>query len=259
MKMLFVYLGKGVHVDWQSRRTPLLCAAAPPNCKGSETQYSVCTGTACSKQGSQAIRTAFTLLSDKAPYVQVTECGCLGECGSGPNVVTSAAKTIHNRVTSVDDILPLLSGHVTPDEQIVQALHTKEQADGLISHKHSKFSAQAAQMYEAVSKLVPQGEFQVSVLCNWSAALLENGQAQRALLVANDAVDMDHARLSAWKRKAQAHEHLCQYDDAINAWTICGRLGNKNNQTEATKSIERVQRNKRRQSNNSSSLFRLFT
>lgn len=258
MKMLFVHLSKAVHLDCQSRRTPPLCAVAPPNCKGSITQYSVCTGTACSKQGSHATRTAFTLLSDNAPSVQVTECGCLGECGNGPNVVTNAAKTIHNHITAVDDILPLLSSHVTPDEQIIQALHTKEQADRLISHNHSKFSAQAAQMYETVTELVPQGEFLVSVLCNWSAALLESGQAQRALLVANDAVDKDHARLSAWKRKAQAHEHLHQYDDAMNAWTIWGRLGNAHNQNEAAKSIQRAQRNKRRQSANSS-FFRLFS
>lgn len=113
-------------------------------------------------------------------------------------------------------------------------------------------------MYETVSKLVPQGEFQVSVLCNWSAALLESGQAERALLVANDAVDREHARLSAWKRKAQAHEYLHQYDDAISAWTVWGRLGNATNQNEATKSIKMAQRNKRRQSINSS-FFRLFS
>lgn len=258
MQTLFVHLTKAVDLDCQSRRTPTLCAAAPPNCKGSKIQYSVCTGTACSKQGSHATRTAFTLLSDNVPSVQITDCGCLGECGSGPNVATNAARTIHNHISAVDDILPLLSGHVTPDEKIVQALHTKEQADRLISHNHSKFSAQAAQMYETVSKLVPQGEFQVSVLCNWSAALLESGQAERALLVANDAVDREHARLSAWKRKAQAHEYLHQYDDAISAWTVWGRLGNATNQNEATKSIKMAQRNKRRQSINSS-FFRLFS
>lgn len=50
----------------------------------------VCTGKTCRKDGSANVLRRFEQLATEVGGFEVTECGCLGQCGKGPNVVALA-------------------------------------------------------------------------------------------------------------------------------------------------------------------------
>ncbi|KAF5203240.1 tetratricopeptide repeat (TPR)-containing protein [Thalictrum thalictroides] len=60
-------------------------SSSPIKSESSELEIRVCVNRTCRKQGS---RETLDILSSLAPpHVSVTSCGCLGKCGSGPNLV----------------------------------------------------------------------------------------------------------------------------------------------------------------------------
>ncbi|KAL2930355.1 Ferredoxin 2Fe-2S [Bienertia sinuspersici] len=73
-------------------KTPSNQPSLPKNPK---IEIRVCTTRTCRRQGSLQILE--TLLGVSPPHVNVNSCGCLGHCGSGPNLVVlpSAAMVSH--------------------------------------------------------------------------------------------------------------------------------------------------------------------
>ncbi|WP_107669226.1 (2Fe-2S) ferredoxin domain-containing protein [Cyanothece sp. BG0011] len=65
-----------------------------------ERRILVCQGRCCRKDGSKQLLTAFE--SQTPPDVQITPCGCLGQCGNGPNIVILPDKKIYQRVSEKD-------------------------------------------------------------------------------------------------------------------------------------------------------------
>ncbi|XP_044968512.1 small glutamine-rich tetratricopeptide repeat-containing protein 2 [Hordeum vulgare subsp. vulgare] len=72
------------------------CAIRPPRRRGPraaaeavEVRVRVCTNRTCARQGGREVLAALEGLSPPSPRVGVASCGCLGRCGSGPNVGAS--------------------------------------------------------------------------------------------------------------------------------------------------------------------------
>lgn len=64
----------------------------------------VCQGRCCRKDGSKQVLKAFE--SETPPDVKIIPCGCLGQCGNGPNIVVLPEKNLYQQV-SVKDISTL--------------------------------------------------------------------------------------------------------------------------------------------------------
>ena len=180
--------------------------------------------------------------------IDVHECGCLGECGNGPNIQMLDRRKVSKHVESIDDILLLLEKcHLTPTDQTIRVVRSKLHADSLlVDHKEP---AQAAQIYASLidSSTLLAGVFRVSILCNFSKALLQAGELGLALRTANQAVDEETTRVNAWKRKAEAHEMLDDYDSAIQAWIVWGKLHNSREyQYEAQNIIRKLEKKRKR-------------
>ena len=70
----------------------------------------VCTGTACSKRGGEALRQALKQAvkdGDVKGKVRATGCGCIDQCDSGPNVYLAPEHTILTGV-SLKDVKKIL-------------------------------------------------------------------------------------------------------------------------------------------------------
>ncbi|XP_056166797.1 uncharacterized protein LOC115676273 [Syzygium oleosum] len=78
-------LGRSLSLPHPKRRR-LAAAAAAASCSGSSglAEVRVCTNRTCRKQGSFQTLEALSALAP--PGVAVRACGCLGRCGSGPNL-----------------------------------------------------------------------------------------------------------------------------------------------------------------------------
>ena len=60
----------------------------------------VCQGRCCRKDGSRQILTAFQ--SQTPEKIEIVPCGCLGQCGNGPNIVILPDKIFHQRIYPPD-------------------------------------------------------------------------------------------------------------------------------------------------------------
>lgn len=201
----------------------------------------VCIGSSCKTDGSSNTIDVVRALSSSA--IKVCATGCLGECGCGPNAIAVSQSivvpTIAKRLRSAQAVKNFLNSvgcQVEPTS--FDAVNLKEVAD---TQLQAGKAAAAASLYPEAAKALQQfPSLYISTLCNWSAALVECGRPQDALEIANSAVDADTSRLSAWRRKAQAHEACNQVDFAISAWTVAGRLsGNLN---EAQRNVRRLKK-----------------
>ncbi|EAZ91292.1 (2Fe-2S) ferredoxin domain-containing protein [Crocosphaera chwakensis] len=67
----------------------------------------VCQGRCCRKDGSKQLLMAFE--SQTPPDVQIIPCGCLGQCGNGPNIVILPEKKLYQRVSAKDVSLLFLA------------------------------------------------------------------------------------------------------------------------------------------------------
>lgn len=60
----------------------------------------VCQGRCCRKDGSKHLLTAFQ--SQTPENIKIVPCGCLGQCGNGPNIVVLPDKIFYQRVYPQD-------------------------------------------------------------------------------------------------------------------------------------------------------------
>ncbi|KAJ9509379.1 hypothetical protein QJQ45_001827 [Haematococcus lacustris] len=128
----------------------------------------VCTGQVCKRQGSKQV---LKLLQDLhlQPAVAVVECGCLGGCGSGPNIMLLPEEQRLSHVSTPSDAMQLrLAGNSAAQEGDLDS---------------------AIQLYcQALELRPPHGAH--LILCNRAAAHLQKGRKQEALQDAQAAVDL---------------------------------------------------------------------
>lgn len=163
--------------------------------------------------------TALAALSD----VPVVSCGCLGECGSGPNVGV-AGRGVVKGVHGCEGACELLeSCGVVPRAGVKGALTRKEQGNRAL---RTGDAVGALESYGAALGLLgdAEGGVRAAVLANRSAALLGLGRAEEALGEANAAVDADPGSSPAWRRKAEAHVAKRETEKAVSALEVVAKL-----------------------------------
>ncbi|KAL4444073.1 hypothetical protein ABPG75_011810 [Micractinium tetrahymenae] len=151
-------------------------------------QLRVCTGKVCKRQGSpQVAKFAQDL---HLPLVEVQTCGCLGECGNGPNVA----------VIPLDGTRPLVLRHVSTARRMADLLRevcAQEAVDeALLKATELRLAgnaaardgqlARAAELYTQGLELQPSAGRHL-LLSNRSGVRLEMGDAEGALDDANAA------------------------------------------------------------------------
>lgn len=207
---------------------------------GRVAKISVCNGPTCSKDGSANIRGMLAALG--RDRCAVDETGCLGECGKGPNTVVfepGNRPKIVRGIQSSTAACSLLRGiAVAPEDEVVSAIRLKEQADE--AQINGDFSRAVSVYRDAAKYLRPFPQLYLATLCNWSKALVSAGDANKAVAVANQAVDFDPSRHTAWRRKAEAHQVAGERDAAMAAWDTWGRLSGRNE--EAKRNVRSLKR-----------------
>lgn len=203
----------------------------------------VCTNTSCSRDGSASTYGILDAVSAHLPGVSVAKTGCLGECGCGPNVAISLSDSSPGRVTlgvrtasEIRALLDSLPSSMRPryDEQdavraVLDAAVARDDAEAYVAADRP---ADALAAFEAAARCEA---LRAASLCNASWAAGEIDEWQRALTLANDAVDADPGRPAVWRRKAEAHAALVAAENgtqrqgeerqkAIDAWQMWGQL-----------------------------------
>lgn len=234
----------------QSRSQALrISACAPQSRQPSEedkptVEIAICKGPTCTKDGSTNTSEILSalLVSQKGVRPTCISTGCLGECGQGPNAVLKIAgerpQMLHG-VRTVHAVGNLLTrAEIWPDDKAVSTIEMKHKADVLL--QRDEYAEAILAYRDAADGLQECADLYVSVLCNWSCALLRSGDLQEALRVANLAVERQAGRPAAWRRKAEAHERLKETDFAVSAWEMWGKLEGR--VEDAAKFIRRCQR-----------------
>ncbi|MGK7955544.1 MAG: (2Fe-2S) ferredoxin domain-containing protein [Crocosphaera sp.] len=68
----------------------------------------VCQGRCCRKDGSTQLLAAFQ--SQTPENIKIVPCGCLGQCGNGPNIVVLPDKIFYQRIYPQD--IPTIFNHI---------------------------------------------------------------------------------------------------------------------------------------------------
>ncbi|KAA8491829.1 hypothetical protein FVE85_8311 [Porphyridium purpureum] len=229
----------------------------------------VCTGKTCVRDGSKFTAAALDgLLDAGANGAVVRECGCLGECGNGPNVVFY--ERVQRRMRPVSSILQLAERYAAGSERqtggvginlnsaVAKALEEADRARKIASKSDSAYATkQALGCFENAIQLLRNGSspcpsrayLEAAFLSNCAVLRLQQGEAASALENANEAIGLvpDHPR--SWASRALSHAHLGAADEADKCLTVLKKLD---------KDIELDTREKVREATKARRKFRLF-
>ncbi|AFY68780.1 hypothetical protein Pse7367_0470 [Thalassoporum mexicanum PCC 7367] len=86
----------------------------------------VCQYRTCKKDGAEKVLAAF--LAEDLPNVIVSECGCLGLCGSGPMIVVEPDDVYYWRVRA-SEVAAIAEHHLRGGEPIPSMLHPRVHPD----------------------------------------------------------------------------------------------------------------------------------
>nr|XP_043628898.1 uncharacterized protein LOC122600268 [Erigeron canadensis]XP_043628899.1 uncharacterized protein LOC122600268 [Erigeron canadensis]XP_043628900.1 uncharacterized protein LOC122600268 [Erigeron canadensis] len=102
------------------------------NNNNTDKEIRVCTSKTCRRQGSQDVLQVLTGISP--PNISVNSCGCLGRCGSGPNLVVLPSATFVNHCATASraaDVMAVVSGYddVGMFKKSLEALSVRKKAE----------------------------------------------------------------------------------------------------------------------------------
>ncbi|KAG8388495.1 hypothetical protein BUALT_Bualt02G0131600 [Buddleja alternifolia] len=181
----------------------------------------VCTNRTCRKQGSLDVLQILTGIAP--PYVSVTSCGCLGRCGSGPNIVIlpeavfvghcgtpSKAANVMSIVCGVDD-----DGG---EKKCLEALALRKRAED--ETRRGDFSKAHTLLSQALD-LKPFGGVHI-IYKDRSAARLAMGDINGALEDAKEALTLAryYPEASAYICEGDVLMAMDQYDAAQESYSI---------------------------------------
>lgn len=179
-------------------------------------EIKVCTQKACRKSGS--LQTLDVLRSLAPSDVAVDSCGCLGKCGSGPNLVVLPGQLIVSHCSTAAHaarLMDLQCGAADPATNL-KALGLKEQGNKCFENGDL---ARAEKSYSEAIELKPSGGLHF-IYGNRSAARLAMGDSDGALEDAAQAAILAPSWSGSHLRKADA---FVQRGDFVNAKKSCSR------------------------------------
>lgn len=173
----------------------------------------VCVNRACARCGSMETFNFITGLAP--PNVKVKSCGCLGRCGSGPNLVVLPAEILVSHCSTASHAAHLLAiqcGASDPENNLT-ALSLKEQGN---NEFESGNLARAEHLFSQAINLNPSGG-QHFLYSNRSAVRLAMGDNVSSLADAKEASRITPNWHVACLRQGDAYFALGEYEAAEHA------------------------------------------
>ncbi|KAL3689711.1 hypothetical protein R1sor_016020 [Riccia sorocarpa] len=222
----FRFLGErkardSVLVDgWHKEKRTGVRASKRGDDKGINSEIRVCTNRSCRRLGS--LQTLDVLRSLAPPGVAVEPCGCLGNCGSGPNLVVLPAELVIRHCSTAMHaarLLELQCGAADPVTNL-KALHLKELGNKSFQQGNHE---QAERYYSEAIELNPSGGIHF-LYGNRSAVRLARGDDAGALDDAEQAVRILPTWSVAHLRKVDVYLQMGALENAELACSSALRL-----------------------------------
>lgn len=174
----------------------------------------ICTGKVCTKMGSkQVLKFAQDLGLEE---LDVGECGCLGNCGKGPNMVILPEGITLRHVSTTADIADVLAWQLKVDVPQALIKATELRLAGNQAAMSGDFVGAIAKYQEALDLNPTRGCHMLH--SNMSAAHLQAGNKEEALQHAQLAVQQAPAGFHmAYVRLIDAYYALGRFSDAAQA------------------------------------------
>ena len=86
----------------------------------------ICQGRSCRKYGAEGVLIAFRV--DLVPGVEITPCGCLGQCGNGPMVLVEPEQIWYSEVLP-DEVSLIVKQHLKQQRPVKEILYPKFHSD----------------------------------------------------------------------------------------------------------------------------------
>ncbi|KAI8468263.1 MAG: hypothetical protein J3K34DRAFT_427668 [Monoraphidium minutum] len=160
-------------------------AAAGQQQQHDRAEVRMCTGKVCKKQGSeQLVRFGQDL---GLRELEITACGCLGNCGNGPNLVVLPQAMVLRHVSTPADLAHVLRAFCGADvgDEVLRATELRLAGNALAG---AGDFAGAIERYEAALAAAPRAGSAYMIHSNLSAAHLQLGRKDAALTHAQAAV-----------------------------------------------------------------------
>ncbi|EIE21274.1 hypothetical protein COCSUDRAFT_17854 [Coccomyxa subellipsoidea C-169] len=185
-------------------------------CSAAKFELHVCTNKTCKKQGSKEV---LTFAKDLAlEDVRVESTGCLGGCGTGPNMVLQPGEVPLRHVSTpakMTEVLRTLCGMTIPDATELRLAGNAEARGGDLRR--------AVELYTQGIGLRPPSGLHM-LLSNRSGALLTLGDKSGALDDANAAAELAPLGFhTAYVRQVEAYAALGRYKEAGEALEAAAR------------------------------------
>lgn len=195
--------------------TPMVLLFTPPLCTSSpqSTHLNICTGPSCRQTPfSRWLPRTLTALSPSC--AEIHTCGCLGECGNGPNVgVTSSTfspfirKHVHN-INAAAELVREACGGLNDEATRVLALGDAYKRGDL----------------DRMQDFVGKDEVGVMGLVWLGKRLMERGELGKADEMINRALEVEQGNVEAWKLKMKVMEENGEWDGLVRTCQVVEKL-----------------------------------
>ncbi|XP_044466768.1 tetratricopeptide repeat protein 1 isoform X2 [Mangifera indica] len=178
----------------------------------------VCTNRTCRKQGS--MQTFETLTALAPPHVAVNTCGCLGRCGTGPNLVALPGGVMIEHcgtAAKAAQVTMELCGVNGPVDKSLEALALRKRAESKFDN--GDFEEAEGLLCQAID-LNPFGGIHV-LYKNRSWVRLVMGNYSGALEDANEALKLAPQYIEAYICQGDIFLAMDRYDAAENSYSTC--------------------------------------
>ncbi|KAI3982920.1 hypothetical protein MKX01_010403 [Papaver californicum] len=183
----------------------------------SEIEIRVCVNKACSKQGSR--ETLEILSGISPPNIIIESCGCLGKCGSGPNLVVLPDGVIINHVGTPAKTAQLLACFITgkenDPENNLKSLALRKKADVELDNNNYQ---QALILLSQAVELKPFGGLHL-IYKSRSSARLGMGDVSGALEDAKKALSLAPQFTQAYICQGDAFLEMEEFDAAEKSYS----------------------------------------
>ncbi|KAI3898113.1 hypothetical protein MKX03_021712 [Papaver bracteatum] len=183
----------------------------------SEIEIRVCVNKACSKQGSR--ETLEVLSGISPPNIIIKSCGCLGKCGSGPNLVVLPEGVLVSHVGTPMKTAQVLACFSTAKENDPQnnlkSLALRKKADAELDNKNYE---QALILLSQAVELKPFGGLHL-IYISRSSARLGMGDVTGALEDAKIALNLAPQFTQAYICQGDAFLEMEEYDAAEKSYS----------------------------------------
>mmetsp|Transcript_21581 Transcript_21581/g.47369 ORF Transcript_21581/g.47369 Transcript_21581/m.47369 type:complete len:254 (-) Transcript_21581:208-969(-) len=178
-----------------------------------QNEVRICTSTTCRKQGSQQVVRYFEELVDSS-QVTVSESGCLGQCGSGPNLVLLPGELFVKHMQTPAQVARLVKRQVAGGDSVDKAFEVLQlRTEGNKAFERGDLM-RAIQLYGEALDVGREGGRHL-LHGNRSAARFTSGDIAGAVADAESAIQVAPSWAKGYIRLADALEAMGRDEEAL--------------------------------------------